>query len=304
VPEAPAARPSRPRALEPRRPRQLRASPARGYRAGRSRRSRFRAALRPRGGRSRRGDAPAADPGRRSTLRSCERQVERVVLPASSRDRLRRVRGRAARGVPARGRGATRRTRNARAEASAAPEAAVRVAGALDALLDRPEEVVLAVSHALPVRYVVDASDGSFPTARHHTRAAQPRPSFLDTDAVRLAARRCARGSLLRVRRPRRLGTIPSWSLASGSRRTSRERVDRARRGRDVPRLRRGRLDVPLACAPRGSLRRPRDARPPRAARRRCRRRRRALRRGVRRGESCMPSLPRRRPSSGSVATP
>lgn len=45
-------------------------------------------------------------------------------------------------------------------------EAAMRIAGALDALLDRPEEVVLAVSHALPIRYVVDAADGTFPTAR------------------------------------------------------------------------------------------------------------------------------------------
>ncbi len=45
-------------------------------------------------------------------------------------------------------------------------EAAVRVAGALDALLERAEDVVLAVSHALPIRYVVDASDGTFPTAR------------------------------------------------------------------------------------------------------------------------------------------
>lgn len=45
-------------------------------------------------------------------------------------------------------------------------EAAARIAGALDALLEQPEDVVLAVSHALPVRYVVDASDGVFPAAR------------------------------------------------------------------------------------------------------------------------------------------
>src|SRR6185503_18212889 len=37
-------------------------------------------------------------------------------------------------------------------------EAAMRIAAALVALLDRPEEVLLAVSHALPIRYVVDAS--------------------------------------------------------------------------------------------------------------------------------------------------
>ncbi len=45
-------------------------------------------------------------------------------------------------------------------------EAAIRVAAALDTLLGRSEDVVLAVSHALPVRYVLDASDGTFPTAR------------------------------------------------------------------------------------------------------------------------------------------
>lgn len=45
-------------------------------------------------------------------------------------------------------------------------QAAARFADALDELLERPEDVVLAVSHALPVRYVVDASDGIVPAAR------------------------------------------------------------------------------------------------------------------------------------------
>lgn len=45
-------------------------------------------------------------------------------------------------------------------------EAAARIAAALDVLLEQPEDVVLAVSHALPVRYVVDASVGTFPAAR------------------------------------------------------------------------------------------------------------------------------------------
>ena len=45
-------------------------------------------------------------------------------------------------------------------------EAAARYADGLDDLLARPEEVVLAVSHSLAVRYVLDASDGSFPAAR------------------------------------------------------------------------------------------------------------------------------------------
>ena len=43
---------------------------------------------------------------------------------------------------------------------------ATRVAGVLEALLLRPEEAILAVGHALPVRYVLDASDGRFPEAR------------------------------------------------------------------------------------------------------------------------------------------
>jgi broad specificity phosphatase PhoE len=45
-------------------------------------------------------------------------------------------------------------------------EAAARVAGALEALLARPEDVVLAVSHALPIRYVLDAAEGAVPAAR------------------------------------------------------------------------------------------------------------------------------------------
>lgn len=44
--------------------------------------------------------------------------------------------------------------------------AAVRFASALDTLLARDEEVVLAVAHAVPVRYVLDASDERFPAAR------------------------------------------------------------------------------------------------------------------------------------------
>jgi broad specificity phosphatase PhoE len=66
-------------------------------------------------------------------------------------------------------------------------EAAVRVAGALDALLERIEDVVLAVSHALPIRYVVDASDGTFPTARI-TPVPHAEPFSLEADAVRRAA--------------------------------------------------------------------------------------------------------------------
>jgi broad specificity phosphatase PhoE len=45
-------------------------------------------------------------------------------------------------------------------------EVALRLAAALEELLERPEERVLAVSHALPVRYVLDAADGLVPTAK------------------------------------------------------------------------------------------------------------------------------------------
>ena len=65
--------------------------------------------------------------------------------------------------------------------------AAGRFAGALVALLERPEDTVLAVAHALPVRYVLDAADGLFPAARiapvpHAT------PFSLDAGAVGRAA--------------------------------------------------------------------------------------------------------------------
>jgi ribonuclease H / adenosylcobalamin/alpha-ribazole phosphatase len=45
-------------------------------------------------------------------------------------------------------------------------EVAARVADGLDLLLARDEETILAVSHALPVRYILDAADGMFPAAR------------------------------------------------------------------------------------------------------------------------------------------
>lgn len=45
-------------------------------------------------------------------------------------------------------------------------EAAARFADALDILLARPEGVVLAVGHALSVRYVLDAAAGGLPAQR------------------------------------------------------------------------------------------------------------------------------------------
>jgi broad specificity phosphatase PhoE len=66
-------------------------------------------------------------------------------------------------------------------------QAAERVAGALDELLARPEDLVLAVTHALPMRYVLDASDGSFPAARI-TPVPHATPFPLEADAVERAA--------------------------------------------------------------------------------------------------------------------
>lgn len=43
---------------------------------------------------------------------------------------------------------------------------ALRVAGVLEALLVRPERVIIAVGHALPLRYALDAAAGVEPRAR------------------------------------------------------------------------------------------------------------------------------------------
>lgn len=64
---------------------------------------------------------------------------------------------------------------------------ATRIAGALDWLLARPEETILAVAHALPVRYVIDAADGRPPPARIGT-IAHAEPYRLGRDEVRRAA--------------------------------------------------------------------------------------------------------------------
>jgi probable phosphoglycerate mutase len=66
-------------------------------------------------------------------------------------------------------------------------EVAARVARGLDLLLARDEDVILVVSHALPVRYVLDAADGAFPAARiEHVEHATLYP--LDPASVERAA--------------------------------------------------------------------------------------------------------------------
>jgi len=66
-------------------------------------------------------------------------------------------------------------------------EVAARIADGLDALLARREAVILAVGHALPVRYILDAADGRFPAARidHVEHGTLHR---LDADSVQAAA--------------------------------------------------------------------------------------------------------------------
>ena len=66
-------------------------------------------------------------------------------------------------------------------------EVALRLAAALEELLERPEERVLAVSHALPVRYVLDAAESAVPTARI-APVAHAVPHRLDAGRVESAA--------------------------------------------------------------------------------------------------------------------
>jgi broad specificity phosphatase PhoE len=65
--------------------------------------------------------------------------------------------------------------------------AAARYAAALETLLARPEETVLAVGHALPIRYVLDAADGRFPAARVE-QVPHAEPYRLGSEAVETAA--------------------------------------------------------------------------------------------------------------------
>jgi probable phosphoglycerate mutase len=79
---------------------------------------------------------------------------------------------------------------------------ATRLAGVLEALLLRPEETILAVGHALPVRYVLDASDGRFPEARI-APVEHAVPHRLSAACVAAAARAL-----------RRWGASPSFAVA------------------------------------------------------------------------------------------
>jgi broad specificity phosphatase PhoE len=64
--------------------------------------------------------------------------------------------------------------------------AAARLADALGALLERPEKTVLAISHGLPLRYVLDAAEGSVP-ARRLEHVAHASPHRLERTSVERA---------------------------------------------------------------------------------------------------------------------
>ncbi|HJU47380.1 MAG TPA: histidine phosphatase family protein [Gaiellaceae bacterium] len=65
--------------------------------------------------------------------------------------------------------------------------AAARFARGLELLLARSEHVVLVVGHALPIRYVLDAADGSFP-AQRLVPVDHAVPHRLEREAVEAAA--------------------------------------------------------------------------------------------------------------------
>lgn len=67
-------------------------------------------------------------------------------------------------------------------------EAAARYARGLSIVLERPEENVLVIGHALAVRYVLDAADGLAPAALLASPVDHARPHRLDAGELRRAA--------------------------------------------------------------------------------------------------------------------
>jgi probable phosphoglycerate mutase len=71
--------------------------------------------------------------------------------------------------------------------------AAVRYGRGLQSLLARPERVILAVAHEIPVRYALNAAEGSpDPDSPHHA-VANATPYLFDEDRLAEAAARLAR---------------------------------------------------------------------------------------------------------------
>ena len=138
----------------------------------------------------------------RTRRRSSSRSRPRAPAPrraAPRRDRLRLVRGRPARRVPQLGleHGPTP---PARAAARAARRSQPGSLMASRRCSRGPRRRVLAVSHGLPVRYVLDAADGRFPR-RVSSRCRTPRPTGSSGRASSGRSRRCARGRQSRASR-------------------------------------------------------------------------------------------------------
>ena len=183
------------------------------------------------------------------------------------------------------GPGRTSPTTSARVEAKAAPRRRSGSPTALDVLVEHPQDRILVVSHALPLRYIIDASDGRFPAARidHVDHAV---PYFLAPRGGRPRRRRpCASGPRHRgsstptatapistsviwtgceASQCPRCATSPSSVAAE----IARHCYLASGRAGHVPRLRWGRLDLSLARVDAARVRRPCGARPPRRARR------------------------------------
>ncbi len=81
--------------------------------------------------------------------------------------------------------------------------AALRFASVLTILLEWPEETLLVVGHAMPIRYVIDAAEGRFPSARLAT-VPHAVPFRLERDAVERAA-----GTLARFAKAPRFADTP-----------------------------------------------------------------------------------------------
>jgi broad specificity phosphatase PhoE len=72
--------------------------------------------------------------------------------------------------------------------------AAVRYGRALEALLARPERTILVVAHEIPVRYALNAAEGSRDLDSPHHAIANATPYLFDEERLTAAASRLANG--------------------------------------------------------------------------------------------------------------
>ena len=132
-------------------------------------------------------------------------------------------------------------------------------------LLARPEDAILVVCHSLPVAYALGAREGIQPGAR--VPLAENATPYPFTRRRARARRRRARAWLARTDLV--MADCPRVDVLERiERHIRRHEPDRARRRGALPRLRRRRLDLPLARAARARLPRLGAPRRPRPARR------------------------------------